>query len=171
MTPPDARTPAPGFAAKASTTACACAIASADGVKTSLMIGTCDGWIAILPRKPSRQASSHSRREAVGVAEVDIDGVDRRDLSGSGAGEAQNAREAIGIEPSSACIAVAWRAKLGGEVFGAPGQRHQSRAGARESAGEEKAPPRFRWQAGEILIWPSGMPLIASRTASLRRCE
>ncbi len=42
----------------------ALATAAGVGVNTSLMTATCAGWIAILPVKPSRRASSVSRRSA-----------------------------------------------------------------------------------------------------------
>ena len=56
--------PAPGWAAKAATTALALSICSALGVNTSLITGTCAGWIASWPVKPSRRASSVSLRSA-----------------------------------------------------------------------------------------------------------
>ena len=59
--PSSAITPAPPASAKAATICSARAIASADGVKASLMISTWSGWIASLPEKPSRAAAAHSR--------------------------------------------------------------------------------------------------------------
>src|SRR5262245_54654364 len=67
ITPSMPTVPLPGLASNAATTARACAIAAADGVNTSLMTGTCAGWIAILPVKPSRRASSVSRRSAAAL--------------------------------------------------------------------------------------------------------
>src|SRR5262249_59478608 len=62
ITPSMAITPAAGLAANASTTAVALAIAFGVGVNTSLIAATWPGWIAILAVKPSRRASSASRR-------------------------------------------------------------------------------------------------------------
>jgi hypothetical protein len=45
----------PGLTAKASTIACARVISSAEGVKAALIASTCEGWIAIMPVKPSRR--------------------------------------------------------------------------------------------------------------------
>src|SRR5262245_28511904 len=64
ITPSMPTAPLPGLASNAATTARALAIAAAVGVNTSLMTGTCAGWIASLPAKPSRRASSLSRRRA-----------------------------------------------------------------------------------------------------------
>ena len=50
-------------------------------MNTSLMTGTCAGWIAILPVKPSRRAFSVSRRSPSRLRKSDIDGVDRRHAS------------------------------------------------------------------------------------------
>ena len=55
-------TPACGLSAKALTISSETAICSAVGVKTSLMISTWFGWMAILPVNPSRAASVASTR-------------------------------------------------------------------------------------------------------------
>src|SRR5215472_3558918 len=105
--------PLPGLASNAATTARACAIAAADGVNTSLMTGTWAGWIAILPVKPSRRASSVSRRR--------------------GAGKAKRAREPVGVEEAAIAVAVRLRAELGRKVLGSPGQSFEP--GARPAIG------------------------------------
>ena len=61
--------------------------------------------------------------EAFAVAEVDIDGVDRRHVGGGRAGEAKRARQPVGIEETAVRIAVGLGAELGGKILGAPGQR------------------------------------------------
>jgi len=53
------------------------------------------------------------------------------------AGNAERARQPIGIKKMALCVAVRLRAKLGGQIFRAPGQADQTRARASESAGEE----------------------------------
>ena len=57
-----------------------------EGVKASLITGTCAGWIASLATKPSRRASRHSRASPQ-IAEVREHGVDGVDLGGSGSKE------------------------------------------------------------------------------------
>src|SRR5687767_8648412 len=54
--PSSASVPAPGWAAKAATTARAWAISASLGVKAALITGTWSGWMAIIPVKPSRRA-------------------------------------------------------------------------------------------------------------------
>ena len=120
----------PGFpaAAKAATTAFACSTASADGVKASLITGTCAGWIAIFAVKPSRSASRHSARNAVDVAKIHEDRVDRRDL-GRGCGKDRHgAREAEDVGVAAAFVPRGASADRGGKVLGAPGQPGEARA-------------------------------------------
>ena len=52
--------------------------------------------------------------EAFAIAEIDIDGVDRRHRGGGGAGKAQHAGEPIGIEETTLRVAVGLRADVGG---------------------------------------------------------
>ena len=62
------------------------------------------------------------------VAEIDIDGVERRHIGGGGAGQTQRPRQPIGIEKAALRVAVCLRAELGGKVLGAPGQAAEPRA-------------------------------------------
>ena len=87
--PPMPTTPAPGCAAKASTIACACAIASAVGVNTSLIAATCAGMDRHLGGEAVAAGFLASCAQSGFVSEIDIDGVDCRHASGGGAGEAQ----------------------------------------------------------------------------------
>ena len=111
--------------------------ASAVGVNTSLIEATWAGWIAILPVKPSRRASSHSRAQAGIVAEIDIDRVDRlrpgrpRRRRGKGSAPADRA------PGNGRRVAVGLGAELDRQVLGAPGQALQPLACAGIGAGEE----------------------------------
>src|SRR6476660_2180103 len=95
--------PLPGLASNAATTARAAAIAAADGVNTSLMTGTCAGWIAILPVTPAQRR---------GIAEVDRDRVDGLHPRRGGAGEAERARQPVRIEEAAVAVAVGLRAEF-----------------------------------------------------------
>ena len=159
--------PCPDWLANAATTARALATPPVVGVNTSLMTGTCAGWIAILPVKPSRRASSLSRRSAARIAEVDGDGVDRLHLRRRRAGKAERARQPIGIEKTAVPVAVGLGAELGGKVLGAPGEPFQPRAGARDRCRPETARVAVSVAIATILMWPSGRPAIASRAESL----
>ena len=72
------------------------------------------------------------------VAEIDIDGVDRRDERRGGAREAENAGEPVGIEKAPLRVAVGFRTKLGGQIFGPPGQPAQPCARGPVGAGEKQ---------------------------------
>ena len=123
MTPPMPTTPAPGFCRKRIDDRLRLGDALPGvGVNTSLMIGTCAGWMAIFPVKPSRRRLFAFAAKTVAVAEIDIDGVDRRHLRGRRAGEAERPRQPVGIEETALRIAVGLGAKLGGKVLGAPGR-------------------------------------------------
>ena len=102
------------------------------------MTGTCAGWIAILPVKPSRRASSRLAPQRRDIAEVDGDGVDRLHLRRRGAGEAERARQPVGIEEAAVRVAVGLRAEFGRQVLGAPGEPVEPRARAAIGAGEEQ---------------------------------
>ena len=114
--------PVPGRASKAATTARAFVTASAVGVNTSLITGTWAGWIAILPVKPSRRASTVSRPNAAMLRKSAVIGVDRLYLRRSGAGETERARELIGCEEASDSVAIHFRAELDRQILGAPGK-------------------------------------------------
>ena len=101
------------------------------------MIGTWAGWIAILPAKPSRRLP-RIRGGSHRIPEIDIDGVDRRHGGGGGAGKAQHAGQAIGIEKIALFVAIGLRADVGGQILGAPGEPDQAGAGAGKSAGNEQ---------------------------------
>ena len=68
-----------GCASNAATISSAWRTSSPDGVKAALMTGTCAGWIASLPVKPSRRAASASALQALFVLEVGEHAVDRLD--------------------------------------------------------------------------------------------
>ena len=105
--------------------------------------------------------------KAVVVTEVDIDSVDRRHLGGGRAGKAQRSRQPIRVEKSPLRIAVGFGAELRGKVLGAPGQRGQPRARAGDRCRRRNKAAAVSVAMATILIWPSGRPLCASRTASL----
>ena len=158
MTPPIASVPAPGLAANASTMAWACAIASGVGVNTSLMIGICAGWIAIFAAKAVAACRLAIAAETVVVAKVDIDGIDRRHPGGGRAGEAERARQPVGIEISAVGVAVGLGAELGGQIFGAPGQRAKAACSRRHKCRRGTSDAAVSVAIGMILIWPSGRP-------------
>ena len=128
MTPSMPTTPAPGTAAKAATIARAFAIAVGDGVNTSLMDGDLPGVDRDLAQKSVAARFHGLALEAGVVAVVDIDGIERRHLRGSGGGKANGAREQERFGEAAVCVAIGLGADLGGEILRAPGQRGEPRA-------------------------------------------
>ena len=64
--------------------------------------------------------------------------LNRQDLGRRSCGEAQRAGETVGIEKEALGVAVCLGAELGGEIFGAPGQRGEPRACAAIGAAQEQ---------------------------------
>ena len=103
-----------------------------DGVKASLMTGTCAGWIAILAVKPSRSASRHSARRPSRSRKL-TKTVSIAATSASGRGEdGDGAREPEDVGVAAVLVARGARADRGGKILRAPGQPGEARAGARD---------------------------------------
>ena len=77
--------------------------------------------------------------QACEVAEVDIDGLDRRHRGGGRAEQTERAREPIGLGELSVRVPVGLGAELGGQILRSPGQADEPGARAAERADLEYA--------------------------------
>ena len=75
--------------------------------------------------------------QAFGVAEVDIDGLDRRKLCRRRAVEADVAGQAIGLGEQALFVAVGFGAEFGGQILRPPGHADQPLADVTIRAGGE----------------------------------
>ena len=78
------------------------------------------------------------RAQAIHVAEIRIDGVDRRNARRGRCGEREVARQPIGRGETARLIAVRLRAKLRGQILRAPGDAGEPRTCVAIRAAEEK---------------------------------
>ena len=81
--------------------------------------------------------------QALGIAEVDIDRLDRRQLGRRRAVQAHRARQPIGLGERAVGLAVGLGAELGRQVFRAPGHADQTRARIAVGAGREQPSRRL----------------------------
>ena len=88
------------------------------GVNTALITGTCAGWMASRPAKPSRRASSVSLRRASRLRKSTWMVSIGRHFRRGGAEQADRAREPIGLGQHAVGIAVGYRADFGGRSSG-----------------------------------------------------
>ena len=98
------------------------------GVNTSLMIGTCAGWIAILPVNPSAARLFRLAPQSGFVAKINVHRVDRLYPRGDRSHQTEGAGEPIGFKKISVGVAIGFSPEISREVLGAPGEPRKARA-------------------------------------------
>ena len=81
--------------------------------------------------------------QRVGIAEIDMDGLDRRHFRRRRAEQAERAGDPIGFGERAVGFAVGFRAEFGRQVLGSPGHADEPRAAILVGAGGEQAHGRF----------------------------
>ena len=134
--------------------------------KQGLMIATWSGWIADAPEKAVATRAAAIALEALEVAKVGVDRVDRRHLGRRSREQALRARELIGERPaavgSPCCRSRRARRR---EVLGAPGQRDEARMGGRGGSRSVNIAFGVSVATTASFTEPSGMPALVSNAS------
>ena len=98
-----------------------------DGVNSSFTIGIWSGMDRDLARVAHPGAFLAVAPQSVEVLDVDVDGIERLNVTGGCAQQRLNATELEHIEVVAVVVAIAARADRSGQIFGAPRQRRHPR--------------------------------------------
>ena len=111
---------------------------------------------AVAPRNPA------GRLQPLGIAEIGVERVERRNPGGGGGEQTLRAGDLVGKAPRAVRILVGGRADRGGKILRAPGQSDQAGDARARSCRARTSRRGFRWRRTAILTLPTRIPAAVS---------